>query len=347
MRKTKYLALGLAGVIAFAPMASSAANNTALKNGDKEVVAEKMEVVKYMEYKGKITDIEKDEEKGNLSILVEGSDKDAQEKIVFHITEDMTIVNEKSKEFMERDGLKEGSQVSVFFKENTPMTMSIPPQATPDAIVVNDTEEIGFVKLANFNSELVDVDKQLKLNIDEETLIVNTHGEKVDRDKLADKDLMVFYTMTTKSIPAQTSPEKIVVLSDMDKEETETPDEEVETEEALSVMDRIVINGKSMNLEHEIYKSDDGHFMFALRPVGEALGYKVSWNNEERSAELTREAQWTKVTIGSTNYNFAKMLVKLDKAPEIKDSKTYVPVEFLEEVLKLEVKVNNGVLEVK
>lgn len=347
MKNTKYLALGLAGVITFTPMASLAVKDNILTNGDKQVIAEKLETVAYMEYKGKITDVEKDTEKNNLSILVEGSDKKLQEKMVFHIREDMTIVDEKSKEFIERDDLKEGSQVSVFFKENTPMTMSIPAQLSPDAIVVNNTEDTGFVKIAHFNSELVDSDNQLKLNITDETVIVDSKGEKLEKDKLANKNLMVFYTISTRSIPAQTSPEKIIVLDDMKIIETPDKDGVDETEEMITVMDKLVIDGKELELDHEIYKSVEGNYMLALRPVGEALGYKVSWNNQERSVELIKGAQYTKITIGSTNYNFAKMLVKLDKAPEIKDSKTYVPVEFLEEVLKLDLEVNNGVLQVK
>lgn len=338
MKSKKYLALGLAGLIAFTPMVSSAADDTILTNGNKEVIAEKVEAVKYLEYKGEIRDITRDAEKDNLSILVEGIDKNLQERIVFHIREDMLIVDEKSKDLIERDQLKEGSQVSVFYKENTPMTMSIPPQLSPDALVVNDSDQIGFVKIANFNSELVDPDNELKLNISDETEIVDNDGEKANKDKLADKDLMVFYTVTTRSIPAQTSPEKIIILDDMDMEEVE---------ESLTTMDKIIIKGESLDLDNEIYKSEDGHYMLALRPLGEALGYEVSWNNEDRSAELMKDAQWTKVTIGSKDYNFAKMLVKLDKAPEIKDSRTYVPVEFVEEVLKLEIDINNGVLEIK
>lgn len=339
MKGKRTLALGLAGLIAFTPMASSAADDIILTNENKEVIAEKLESLKYMEYAGEITDIVKDEEKDSLSILVEGMDKNRQEKIVFHIGEDMTLVDEKTKDLIERDDLKEGREVSVFYKENTPMTMSIPAQISPDALLVRDSNQVGSVKVANFNSQLVDPDNELKLNVSDETDIVDNDGEKASKDKLADKDLMVFYTATTRSIPAQTSPEKIIILDDMDLEE--------EVEESLTRMDKIIINGESLDLDNEIYKSADGHHMIGLRQVGEALGYEVSWNNEERSAELMKGAQWTKVTIGSKDYNFAKMLVRLDKAPEIKDSRTYVPVEFLEEVLRVDLDVNNGVLEVK
>lgn len=351
MKNTKYLALGLAGVIAFSPMTSLAANNVINTKGYKEVMAEEEVVVGYIEYKGKITDIETDITKENISILVEGKETIPQGKIVFHITEDISILSQNTKEFVAREDLEEDSEITVFFREDTPMAMSIPPQMTPDAILINDSEETGFVKVSHFNKDLIDIDNELKLNISNDTVIVDTAGKKINEKNLEDSDLMVLYTTSTKSIPAQTTPEKIVVLADMDIEDVDDDSDETEdlitVEDLVTVMDKVILNGKEIKLKHEIYKSYDGHYMFALRPISETLGYKVSWNNSTRSVELTKGTQWTKVTIGSTNYNFAKMIVKLEKAPEIKNSKTYVPVEFLEEVLKLNVDVNKGILEVK
>ncbi len=333
MNKSKYLALGLAGVIAFSPMAVSAANDPVNAVNEKEMISEKEEMENvYMEYKGKIIEIQEDKEKNNISILVEGQTKDTQERLVFHLRQDMPLISHKTMENVPRENLESGMEVSAFYKENTPMTLSIPAQTSPDALVIHDSEEDGFVKVAHFNEELVDVKNELKLNISDETVLVDAKGNKVEDEDIKDEDLMVFYTVSTKSIPAQTSPEKVILLD--------------EEEEMISVMDKLMIDGKEFKLDHEIYE-EDGHFMIALRPIGEALGYEVKWNNEERSAELTKDAQWTKVTIGQDNYNFAKMLVKLGKAPLIKDNKTYVPVDFIEEVLKMDTEVNEGILEIK
>jgi copper amine oxidase-like protein len=338
MKNTKYLSIGLAGLIAFSPMVSVAVGNeTVLINEDKEVISEREEAVDYIEYKGKITDISKDE-KNNMSIKVDGADKAMQNKIIFHIREDMTILSEKTKEFIGRNSLKEGDEITAFYKENTPMTMSIPAQLTPDVIVVNDSSKVGFVEVSHFNSELVNIKNELKLNISDDTVLVDIDGDKVDKEDLEDSDLMVFYTITTRSIPAQTTPEKVVVLANIDKEKIE---------DEITVMDKVILKGKELKLEDELSKTDDGYYMFAIRQISESLGYKVTWNNDERSATLTKDNQWSKVTIGKDDYNFAKMIVRLGKAPEIKDSKTYVPVKFLEEALQLEVDVEDGILKVK
>lgn len=337
MKITKYLAIGLAGLLAFTPIASLAGSDTVAKNNDKVVISEKEEAVDYIVYEGKITDISKDKWKNDMSIKVNGVDKLMRDTIIFHITEDMTILSEKSKAFLGRDDLKEGDEVTVYFKEDTPMTMSIPPQTTPDALVVNDNDEAGFVNVSHFNSELVDLKNELKLNISDDTLLIDANGNKVQEKDLENRDLMVFYTVSTRSIPAQTSPEKVLVL--LDKEE--------KTEVEITVMDKVVINGKELELKHKIYKTDSGHYMFPVRPVAEALGYKVNWDNDERSATLTKDNQWSKVTIGKDDYNFAKMIVQLGQVPEIKRSKTYVPVKFLEEALQLNLEISDGILQVK
>lgn len=79
--------------------------------------------------------------------------------------------------------------------------------------------------------------------------------------------------------------------------------------------------------------------MIPLRLVGESLGYEVSWNQETKTSELVRGPQWTALTIGEDNYNFAKMLVKLGTAPVLIEDRTFVPMSFIEEILKAEVEV--------
>lgn len=332
MDKRKYLALGLAGVIAFTPMATLANGSDAVTiNEDKEVISEMEEVVDYIKYPGEVAEIIEDEE--TLSLMVKGLDDSMQDRILFHIEEDMPILSENTKEFIEIKDLKDGDEITVFYKENTPMTMSIPPQLAPDLVVVNDSDDIGFVEVSHFNESLVDIDNRLELNISDETVLADIDGDEVSKEDLENSDLMVFYTIATESIPAKTTPQKVVVLDAI--------------EDKITSMDRLVLNGEELKLDHEMYKSDDGHYMFPIRPVSEALGYKVTWDNDERSATLTKGAQWSKVVIGEDDYNFAKMIVRLGKAPEITDSKTYVPVEFLEEALKLDVDVEDGVLNVE
>ena len=48
---------------------------------------------------------------------------------------------------------------------------------------------------------------------------------------------------------------------------------------------------------------------------------------------MTKDTQWAKVTIGEDSCSFAETLTKLEAAPELINSKTYVPLSFLERIL--------------
>lgn len=90
-----------------------------------------------------------------------------------------------------------GMTVYGYVYSNSPMVMIYPPRYTP-VIVVVETEARGFYDVASFNDELVN-----------ETNTLRIKSEKA----MAAGDYAVFYTMTTRSIPAQTTPHRIIALT--------------------------------------------------------------------------------------------------------------------------------------
>ena len=95
---------------------------------------------------------------------------------------------------------------------------------------------------------------------------------------------------------------------------------------------RLLVNGNKLNIPEdtkEPFLNDKGIIMVPLRITAEALGYEVTWKGETNSVDLSRGAQFTTITIDKNSYFFAKMApVSLDQAPEIINSRTYVPIEF-------------------
>jgi len=85
------------------------------------------------------------------------------------------------------------------------MIMIYPPQYTLTAVA--KVQEGVFTKADRFDSNLLSKDQELKLNLAEGIEVING-----DLENLTDRDLLVVYDVTTKSIPAQTTPLKIVVL---------------------------------------------------------------------------------------------------------------------------------------
>lgn len=108
--------------------------------------------------------------------------------------------------------IKAGDKVTGFYDATLPEVMTAIPQHNAVAISVNLAEPKN-VKVDLFDSNLISSDNQLKLNISENTKIYSKNGEVYTGD-LKGKQLAVIYTFTTRSIPAQTTPEKVVVLDD-------------------------------------------------------------------------------------------------------------------------------------
>jgi len=89
----------------------------------------------------------------------------------------------------------------------------------------------------------------------------------------------------------------------------------------------------------------DGVTMFPLSSTLKALGYDVAWNSENRTVEIKKGAQWTSIKIGENAYFKNRMAARpLSAAPAIIEGATYVPVEFLVEILGLGIQVESGTL---
>lgn len=354
MKKLESLLLAFS--LVFTPVTLNAADMEVEKdliNEDVDLIDE-AKLEEYITYEGHIVDV--NDQDGNISIWLqdEGDREGSQDGIIFHIGEDTLLFSDKTMEEIENDYLKEDMKVSVFYKKDTPMTMSLPPQATPDIIAVREKEKLNFIKVAKFNDKLVSMDNDLKINIEENTSMVDLDGNNLTEEDLKGETLLVFYDNSTKSLPPQTNPYKVIVLDEMDLD----LDKDEDAEHEITVFNKILIDKMlyrkdertiELNLENNMYKNKDDVLMIPLREVAEALNYKVHWNGEKRSTELTKGAQWTEVVIGDgivgeDNYSFAKMIVKLGTPPVLRNSTTYVPANFVEEILEMKLNLKDGTL---
>ncbi|SHK57742.1 Copper amine oxidase N-terminal domain-containing protein [Caminicella sporogenes DSM 14501] len=101
----------------------------------------------------------------------------------------------------------------------------------------------------------------------------------------------------------------------------------------------LIINNKALNHEEtKVYMKKNGVTMLPLRLIVETLGYQLKWNAENREIEITKGAHWIMVKIDKDQYTFGRMSpIALGTAPEIKDGKTYVPLNFITDILKIDV----------
>jgi predicted secreted protein len=80
----------------------------------------------------------------------------------------------------------------------------------------------------------------------------------------------------------------------------------------------------------------DGVHMIPVAETLRALGYEVTWNNETKSVEIFKGAQWTSIKIGENAYFKNRMAASpLSAAPIIINGRTMVPTEFFYEILNI------------
>lgn len=111
--------------------------------------------------------------------------------------------------FVNHEVVVVGDEVTGFYDANAPALLIYPPQY-PAIVIAKNTEDQN-VTVDYFNYQLISSDGDLKLNIAESTEIILTNNQSFNRYP-GNKNLIVVYGPTTKSIPAQTTPYEIIVL---------------------------------------------------------------------------------------------------------------------------------------
>lgn len=83
--------------------------------------------------------------------------------------------------------------------------------------------------------------------------------------------------------------------------------------------------------------------MIPLRDVCEKFGYDVSWNNATKTIDITKNSFKTYLTLNKNNYKSDDTKFKiLESPPILKDSITYVPISFFDEMLGVTYSINNS-----
>ncbi|XMB86044.1 hypothetical protein RJG79_11675 [Mycoplasmatota bacterium WC44] len=102
-----------------------------------------------------------------------------------------------------------GNYVEAYYDGLAPAVMIYPPQYP--AIVMTKIKPNRSVKVDYFDQNLVSSDGELKLNIAHNTKITQKNGQRFT-DNISNRDLVIIYGPSTKSIPAQTTPYEVIVL---------------------------------------------------------------------------------------------------------------------------------------
>ena len=286
-----------------------------------------------------------------IETTVDVQNKDDQNNTVnLKITDD-TVVYDNLGNKKALSDLVEGSTITAYADSYEPNPLILPVEYTAKVIVINGDQE-GNTNVDTYFAEdgteedwYTNAANTLTITADENTKVVDKKDEEYVGD-INKKDLIVFYGPSTKSVPAQTTATKIVVLGENEialkqieaaknaapapttaPEATTAPEVTEAPQVSYAGLEKVVIGDKTVE---DVYAKDNTT-MVPLREVAEAAGFTVTWDAENRAVILNDGVYSLK--IDENSYVKGKMMpLTLSAAPEIVNDLTYVPAEFFAEV---------------
>lgn len=107
-----------------------------------------------------------------------------------------------------------GSVITGYFPANAPTPMIYPPQYFTPVVAIEPLWQ--NIKVDYFDENLVSMDGMLQLNIGDHTRVITQDGSSYTGD-LGNHLLVVYYGVSTKSIPAIAIPLQVVVLDSVEE----------------------------------------------------------------------------------------------------------------------------------
>lgn len=107
--------------------------------------------------------------------------------------------------------LSVGMNCTFWYAADAPVPLIYPPQY--NAVAAAQVKNGRFVNVGYYNTSMVNEDQTLQLNVDA-SVDIRTTNNQYFQGSPANHNLVVVYSSSTRSIPAQTTPEKVYVLCD-------------------------------------------------------------------------------------------------------------------------------------
>ncbi len=214
----------------------------------------------FTKYYGKVSSLVKEEvENGATSLTI--SD-DYGEVLILNTNEPQKIYDAENKAFISLDEIKEGDNLFIIVNDNIPMTMSLPPMINNAAYIIR-TNDMMNLTVGMFDKELISSKDDLMLNIAPETFITDVMGSRkiFTAEDIKGAQCAVVYSFATMSIPAQTTPDAVIIL-------------------------------KNAPVADESYN-------IPLRSTFETMGYEVKWTANDKPIIIANADTTISVAIGS------------------------------------------------
>lgn len=213
----------------------------------------------------------------------------------------------------------------------------------------------------NFTSSSIDrEDGNIRLSsskVVDNTISFRVNGESIEASKIIVSDLAVtmdqfgYDGVYKLDLVNEKSPDSVIASIDLftvnpkEDKAPEKPEKEELKDGIYFVIGQkeynLVKDGKKhqKTLDVEPYIAKGNRTMLPLRAAAETLDMKVEWNGKTRTATLkSKEGKTIVLTIGDKTMIVDGKKVTLDSAPEIKNSRTFLPVAQIANALDVKTK---------
>ncbi|WP_010680985.1 copper amine oxidase N-terminal domain-containing protein [Acetivibrio cellulolyticus] len=320
-------------------------------------VAEAEKLPTTVSYSGNVSEVLTED--ANLSAIViteDGQNSDRR----FNISEDTVVIDNELAVAQNITSIKKGDKITVYASPIS--TFSLPPQSSAYVILTNIQEKAPakllkveeIAKNQDGSMTITDTDNEYMVGITKDTVLLPYRTKQiVTMDSIEKEDyILVWSEIMTMSIPAHMTADSVVLLKGFKFGEP-IEDEDVTSSE-VSQVDKVLlskqagvifVNGKEISVKGAnkvFYENKNGVCMLPLRAISEALDYSVQWTSEGKRVDILKGAKSFTLHIGSKECGKQKMRCILENEPEIKNGLTFVPIEFLTEVMEIETIINNS-----
>ena len=227
-------------------------------------------------------------ELGDMSLTLENSNEsDPYQKVVVNVEEDTLILDAVTGEAKTFDDLRTGETVYAWVGPD--MTKSLPPISTGRVILCGLPADYAAPTYAEVESVTetesgadVCLNNDVVLHLNADTGYLAAPGWEKETVSAADivpgTRVLAWYSVVTLSLPAQASPEKIMVF----------PSDYAGWVAADGLT--VTVNGQALALEGAAAaKVENGHLMVPVRALAEALGCEVAWEPYTNQVTVTRD----------------------------------------------------------
>ena len=227
-------------------------------------------------------------ELGDMSLTLENSNEsDPYQKVVVNVEEDTLILDAVTGEAKTFDDLRTGETVYAWVGPD--MTKSLPPISTSRVILCGLPADYAAPTYAEVESVTetesgadVCLNNDVVLHLNADTGYLAAPGWEKETVSAADivpgTRVLAWYSVVTLSLPAQASPEKVMVF----------PSDYAGWVAADGLT--VTVNGQALALEGAAAaKVENGHLMVPVRALAEALGCEVVWEPYTNQVTVTRD----------------------------------------------------------